>query len=484
MNRKSKINDMTIFEEKSPNKKTNSEVKDDKHFGVLLHIKDDFVVLSKPYDIRMNGDFPVTVESIIQKWYESRPYYNKKEIVDSETGKFIFRPLHQLDFATSGLLCLGLSKDATAIGCVAFQKRIVKKSYLAIVHGHIDVKLLGQQYHITPVVQKCNNYDEATKFLNYDDTATQEEETFRNRHVTKRHERIGINDVPKCWQDKAMMINLQEDLKTLDIYQATLTSTSSIFQEINEFTTKDIQLYCHSKGLRKNLRKVMKKYNLCKSVEYTQPSRKTMNTVKEKYIDIGEKTNSIQYYKSSDVCNFVDDDVKKFCNSKNTNDHKNGSKRKDPVITIIEIPDRQFIRIRIPIYTVEGTFHMSIGGKEMGGSYADSVVEVLEYGELRGQPVTKILLKPLTGRRHQLRLHCRLIGHPIVGDMTYSSNQEVYERMMLHAYHLNIPIKYCLQQSKKKMKVNSSVWPDHLIVDDNDPFVDIIEKKKEKEEND
>ena len=59
---------MTIFEEKSPNKKANSEVKDDKHFGVLLHIKDDFVVLSKPYDIRMNGDFPVTVESIIQKW--------------------------------------------------------------------------------------------------------------------------------------------------------------------------------------------------------------------------------------------------------------------------------------------------------------------------------------------------------------------------------------------------------------------------------
>ena len=35
-------------------------------------------------------------------------------------------------------------------------------------------------------------------------------------------------------------------------------------------------------------------------------------------------------------------------------------------------------------------------------------------------------------------------------------------------------------QEKKKMKVNSSVWPDHLIVDDNDPFVDIIEKKKER----
>ena len=31
----------------------------------------------------------------------------------------------------------------------------------------------------------------------------------------------------------------------------------------------------------------------------------------------------------------------------------------------------------------------------------------------QGQPVTKILLMPLTGRRHQLRVHCLCIGHPI-----------------------------------------------------------------------
>jgi len=30
-----------------------------------------------------------------------------------------------------------------------------------------------------------------------------------------------------------------------------------------------------------------------------------------------------------------------------------------------------------------------------------------------------VLLQPLTGRRHQLRVHCREWGHPIVGDCTY-----------------------------------------------------------------
>ncbi len=31
----------------------------------------------------------------------------------------------------------------------------------------------------------------------------------------------------------------------------------------------------------------------------------------------------------------------------------------------------------------------------------------------RGEKVTKVLLTPITGRRHQLRLHMKHIGHPI-----------------------------------------------------------------------
>uniref|UniRef100_A0A672PQT6 RNA pseudouridine synthase domain containing 1 n=1 Tax=Sinocyclocheilus grahami TaxID=75366 RepID=A0A672PQT6_SINGR len=67
---------------------------------------------------------------------------------------------------------------------------------------------------------------------------------------------------------------------------------------------------------------------------------------------------------------------------------------------------------------------------------------VLEHGEYDGDPVTKVLLQPLTGRMHQLRVHCSAIAHPIVGDYTYSLHTyNAPYRMMLHAYFLHIPLE-------------------------------------------
>ncbi|XP_076998399.1 RNA pseudouridylate synthase domain-containing protein 1 isoform X2 [Tamandua tetradactyla] len=67
---------------------------------------------------------------------------------------------------------------------------------------------------------------------------------------------------------------------------------------------------------------------------------------------------------------------------------------------------------------------------------------VLEHGLYAGDPVSKVLLQPLTGRTHQLRVHCSALGHPIVGDLTYgrAAGQEAQPfRMMLHALYLRVP---------------------------------------------
>jgi RluA family pseudouridine synthase len=47
---------------------------------------------------------------------------------------------------------------------------------------------------------------------------------------------------------------------------------------------------------------------------------------------------------------------------------------------------------------------------------------------------------PMTGRRHQIRVHLYSIGHPIVGDRLYGDRviQRKYPRMMLHACQLTI----------------------------------------------
>ena len=49
---------------------------------------------------------------------------------------------------------------------------------------------------------------------------------------------------------------------------------------------------------------------------------------------------------------------------------------------------------------------------------------VTEYSVLyRGETLCKLALKPITGRTHQLRLHCSHSGFPILGDPQYGSEQ-------------------------------------------------------------
>lgn len=47
-----------------------------------------------------------------------------------------------------------------------------------------------------------------------------------------------------------------------------------------------------------------------------------------------------------------------------------------------------------------------------------------------------VLLKPKTGRTHQLRVHLKHIGCPILGDPIYGSPQAQSDRLLLHAYKL------------------------------------------------
>ncbi len=57
----------------------------------------------------------------------------------------------------------------------------------------------------------------------------------------------------------------------------------------------------------------------------------------------------------------------------------------------------------------------------------------------RAEGETRMRLYPETGRSHQLRVHMREIGHPILGDPLYAEGPGAdYERMMLHAESLRV----------------------------------------------
>jgi len=58
----------------------------------------------------------------------------------------------------------------------------------------------------------------------------------------------------------------------------------------------------------------------------------------------------------------------------------------------------------------------------------------------READATRISLRPVTGRSHQLRVHMQWLGHPILGDPLYASGSalEAAERLQLHAELLTI----------------------------------------------
>ncbi|MDQ2778673.1 MAG: RluA family pseudouridine synthase [Pseudomonadota bacterium] len=55
----------------------------------------------------------------------------------------------------------------------------------------------------------------------------------------------------------------------------------------------------------------------------------------------------------------------------------------------------------------------------------------------RGTGRTRLMLQPVTGRTHQLRVHLLSIGHPICGDALYAPLPLQADRLLLHATALS-----------------------------------------------
>jgi tRNA pseudouridine32 synthase/23S rRNA pseudouridine746 synthase/23S rRNA pseudouridine1911/1915/1917 synthase len=54
----------------------------------------------------------------------------------------------------------------------------------------------------------------------------------------------------------------------------------------------------------------------------------------------------------------------------------------------------------------------------------------------QGDDEALIAVRPLTGRRHQIRVHLAWIGHPIVGDPLFAPKGDAGRRTLLHAWRL------------------------------------------------
>lgn len=67
---------------------------------------------------------------------------------------------------------------------------------------------------------------------------------------------------------------------------------------------------------------------------------------------------------------------------------------------------------------------------------------ITEYKILKINPEKNIALlelTPKTGRKHQIRIHLKHIGSPIIGDEKHGGNMQLAKELQLHAHSLKIP---------------------------------------------
>lgn len=96
---------------------------------------------------------------------------------------------------------------------------------------------------------------------------------------------------------------------------------------------------------------------------------------------------------------------------------------------------------------------------DAGGVPAVTTWKVAGRGAAReGQPITWLALAPLTGRTHQLRVHCAAMGWPILGDAIYgAAPRHGGPGLHLHAREILVP----LSKNRDPVRVTAPV-PAHM----------------------
>ncbi|MHA1524506.1 MAG: RluA family pseudouridine synthase [Alphaproteobacteria bacterium] len=124
---------------------------------------------------------------------------------------------------------------------------------------------------------------------------------------------------------------------------------------------------------------------------------------------------------------------------------KHRQARKDYWAVVYGVPRPTQGRIGTYLKPDFGQFDGRMGVTRHGdreGVFAESLYRVVDRA---GAKLAWVALSPVSGRKHQLRVHMAHIGHPILGDPLYFGLENVEmpggieKRLHLHARHISIP---------------------------------------------
>lgn len=404
----------------------------------IIHQCANYIVINKPHDIRMDGDFDVTIQRLLLRNIENST---------AATMKWV----HQLDYATSGVLCIARNKDAAAIASSSFSNRCAKKQYIAILQGKLVLDnwpLVKNRLYINDQLDilEINKNKEKTNKNNshtHNITNTWQREVM-NQNLTKMFEAFQT-----ILNDKKDILNSIIENKITKVNKRLSTSNISN-DDILTFSKYTLEDYSNDSKLRKALRKILKANGV--EIEQIQYIGNSITITNE---------NIIEPKKPSDIW-------------------LNGL-YKPPENSIYRIMDndKEKLIIAIPVAEIDGDFRCEPGYEENPGKISITELEILEYGKYKDHDITKVIFTPITGRRHQLRVHSKCLGHPICGDGTYNDHPltDIAERMFLHAYNLKLllPNNYKSFLGKNTTFINSEIYDNNIYetlisVQTDDPF--------------
>ena len=71
------------------------------------------------------------------------------------------------------------------------------------------------------------------------------------------------------------------------------------------------------------------------------------------------------------------------------------------------------------------------------GQIAITHYELIKHFEYKKNKLSLVKFTLETGRTHQIRVHCKYINHPILGDTLYGNKSNLISRQALHAYKIS-----------------------------------------------
>mgnify|MGYP001305689461 CR=1 FL=1 len=107
------------------------------------------------------------------------------------------------------------------------------------------------------------------------------------------------------------------------------------------------------------------------------------------------------------------------------------------------IPPKKFGQISATMKKMGSPGSQKMQLTKKGGKNSETQFQIIERA---GTRVAWLALEPITGRTHQLRVHCNLIGTPILGDGKYGGSRAFLEnspnRKLLHLHSRSLGLEH------------------------------------------